>query len=45
MPEVFIYLTDGQGDFPKKHTVPYPTIWVMTTECKAPFGMTVQMRL
>lgn len=44
-PEVFIYLTDGEGSFPNKHQVPYPTIWVMTTEKKAPFGMTVQMRL
>lgn len=44
-PEVFIYLTDGEGTFPTKHSVQYPTIWVMTTERKAPFGMTVQMRL
>ena len=44
-PEVFIYLTDGEGSFPSKHQIPYPTIWVMTTEHKAPFGMTVQMRL
>jgi len=44
-PEVFIYLTDGEGTFPEKRTIQYPTIWVMTTEHKAPFGMTVQMRL
>lgn len=44
-PEVFIYLTDGEGSYPEKKTVKYPTIWVMTTERKAPFGMTVQMRL
>lgn len=44
-PEVFIYLTDGEGIFPEKKTIRYPTIWVMTTERKAPFGMTVQMRL
>jgi len=44
-PEVFIYLTDGEGIFPNKHHIPYPTIWVMTTERKSPLGMTVQMRL
>lgn len=45
MPEVMIYMTDGEGTFPEKRVVGYPTIWVMTTDKKAPFGMTVQMRL
>lgn len=44
-PEVFIYLTDGEGKFPEKRSIRYPTIWVMTKNYKAPFGMTVQMRL
>lgn len=44
-PEVFIYLTDGEGLYPEKRTINFPTIWVMTAERRAPFGMTVQMRL
>lgn len=44
-PEVFIYLTDGDGVFPEKRGIPFPTIWVMTKDNKAPFGMTVVMKL
>lgn len=44
-PEVMIYMTDGHGTFPVKKDVKYPTIWLMTTEIKAPFGTTIQMRI
>lgn len=44
-PDVFIYLTDGEGTYPKKEDVRYPTIWVMTTKRKSPFGMTVQIKI
>ncbi len=45
IPEIMIYMTDGHGTFPVKKDVKYPTIWLMTTEVKGPFGMTIQMRL
>jgi predicted metal-dependent peptidase len=45
VPELMLYMTDGMGTFPDKKDVPYPTIWVMTSDVVAPFGRTLQMRL
>jgi predicted metal-dependent peptidase len=41
VPDVLVYLTDGYGPFPKDPG--YPTIWVMSTDIKAPFGETVKI--
>jgi predicted metal-dependent peptidase len=45
VPELLIYLTDLEGEFPNKSQIKYPVIWVTTLENKAPFGTTIQMRL
>jgi predicted metal-dependent peptidase len=36
-----IYLTDGEGQFPPE--APYPVLWLITTDIKAPWGKTVKM--
>lgn len=41
-PDVFIYLTDLEGDFPEKKP-DYPVVWVATTDHNPPFGMTVRL--
>jgi predicted metal-dependent peptidase len=35
-----IYFTDGYGSFPEEPM--YPTLWVMTSDVEAPFGMTIK---
>lgn len=45
MPELMIYMTDGEGIFPDKYNIKYPTIWVMITEHIAPFGATIRMTI
>jgi predicted metal-dependent peptidase len=42
VPDTCVYLTDGIGPFPTKTA--FPTIWVMSTDMKAPFGETVQIK-
>lgn len=37
-----IYLTDGYGPFPEK-PMPYPVLWVMTTDVVAPWGETIKL--
>lgn len=37
-----IYLTDGYGPFPEK-PLPYPVLWVITTDVKAPWGETIRI--
>lgn len=39
-----IYLTDGEGEFPKDY-LGIPTLWVITTDVKAPFGRTIKISL
>lgn len=41
-PACLIYLTDGCGSFPNEEPA-YPTLWVMTSDVKAPFGDTVEL--
>lgn len=41
-PACFIYLTDGEGPFPKQ-APNYPVMWVMTTNVIAPFGETIKL--
>jgi predicted metal-dependent peptidase len=43
VPETCVYLTDGMGPYPPKTT--FPTIWVMSTDVKAPFGETVRIQV
>ena len=42
-PVALLYLTDMYGSFPDKQPK-YPTIWCATTEVKAPFGKTLQLK-
>lgn len=39
-----IYLTDGYGSFPEKEP-PYPVLWVITSDVKAPHGETLRLEL
>lgn len=41
-PACLIYLTDGEGPFPKEPP-PYPVLWVMTTDIVAPWGETIRI--
>lgn len=41
-PDCLIYLTDGYGTFPADPP-PYPVLWVMTTDVKAPWGETIRI--
>ncbi len=41
-PSVVIYVTDGYGTFPGRRPS-FPVIWVMTSDIKAPFGVTVKV--
>jgi len=43
-PDLFIYFTDGDGDFPEQPPK-YPVIWVLTKEHKVPFGISVRFSL
>lgn len=38
-----IMLTDGYGDYPDKKDVTYQSLWVMCTDYKAPYGVTVRL--
>lgn len=40
----FLVVTDGYGDFPDK-PAPFPTTWLMTTDVKAPWGVTVPFKV
>ena len=40
-PSCLIYLTDGYGKFPQEEAE-YPVLWVMTTDVKAPNGVTIK---
>lgn len=42
-PVVLLYLTDMYGSFPTKKPK-YPTIWCATSEIKAPFGKTLEIK-
>lgn len=42
-PVAILYLTDMYGSFPDK-APSYPTIWCATTDVKAPFGKTLEIR-
>ena len=42
-PKCLIYLTDGYGPFPEEPG--YPTLWVCTSEIKAPFGETLEIKI
>ncbi len=42
-PSCLIYLTDGYGDWDAFDAPPYPVLWGMTTDAKAPWG--VQFKL
>ena len=39
-PEVGVFLTDGYTDFTK--APPYPVVWLMTTDVKAPYGENIK---
>jgi predicted metal-dependent peptidase len=40
--DLFIYLTDGYGPFPKEDLAPFPTIWCISNDkVVAPFGTTI----
>lgn len=41
-PSVVVYVTDGYGDFPDRRPT-FPVIWVMTSDVRAPFGVTVKV--
>lgn len=43
-PHAFVYLTDGYGPFPDV-PAPYPTVWCMTTDVKAPWGHNIQIEI
>ena len=45
-PSVFIYITDGYGDYPD-FVPPFPVIWVLTKESRKqpPFGEVVEMEV
>jgi len=42
-PSCLVYLTDMEGSFPE-FAPNYPVMWVATTDHKAPFGFTVQLK-
>lgn len=44
-PHAFVYLTDGYGPFPDGNDIPYPVVWCMITDVKAPFGHHVRVNL
>jgi len=41
MPDVLVYLTDLEGDFPEKPK--FPVVWCATTDHSAPFGHVVRL--
>lgn len=43
IPKCFVYLTDGYGAYPEMPP-PYPTLWVMTSAERAPYGETLPLR-
>lgn len=38
-----IYLTDGEGTFPREEDVPWPTLWAISTKVVPPFGERLQL--
>ncbi|UMO76047.1 hypothetical protein [Planktothrix phage Pra-JY27] len=40
-PDVLVYMTDGQGTFPIDRGI--PTIWLMTTDIRPPFGRAIRL--
>lgn len=42
--QCLVYLTDGYGPFPKDPP-PYPVLWVMTSDIKAPWGETIPIEI
>lgn len=44
-PAVFLYLTDGYGDWENVKEPSFPLMWVCTTDKKAPVGETVRLEL
>jgi predicted metal-dependent peptidase len=43
-PDTLVYLTDGYGVFPKE-TPPFPVVWALTTDVKAPWGDVVKVKI
>jgi predicted metal-dependent peptidase len=41
-PDVLVYLTDLEGDFPEKKP-PYPVIWTATTDHSVPWGWVIRL--
>lgn len=41
-PDLLVYFTDGQGEFPK-HESPFPVIWLVKGKAKVPWGTRVQL--
>lgn len=44
-PKCAVYLTDGYGPFPDEADIPYPVLWVMTSDVIAPFGETIPIEV
>jgi len=42
MPDLLIYFTDAEGEFPKQEPV-YPVIWLVKGKAKVPFGRRIQL--
>lgn len=42
MPDLLVYFTDAQGEFPKIEP-PYPVIWLVKGKTKVPFGQRIQL--
>lgn len=42
MPDLLLYFTDAQGEFPKVEP-PYPVIWLVKGKTKVPFGQRIQL--
>jgi len=43
-PDYCVFFTDGYGNFPEKKP-PFETLWVMTSDVKAPFGTTIRVNI
>lgn len=44
-PACLVYLTDGYGHFNFAARAPLPTLWVMTTDVKAPWGKNIKLEI
>ena len=42
MPDLLIYFTDAEGEFPKSEPA-YPVIWLVKGKAKVPFGQRIQL--